>query len=202
MNRPKKNLANKAKELWDQRKLDQLAALVASPAAAKVPEVWYYGGLASNALNQKRRAIECWRTACQLNTSYAAPVRALAHEIMESDPIGASELLASLVATNEAEADDLAALGEIRIKQDRLGEAQRLLQKALELDNNNSLALMAMATVYAHVRDRSLTLQYLQKVIDTRDLDISDLESDPEFEFLWHDREFEDLVAQSALVRK
>lgn len=66
------------------------------------------------------------------------------------------------------------------------------------MDQGNSLALMAMATVYAHVRDRSLTLQYLRKVIDTRDLDVSDLESDPEFEFLWHDKEFEQMVAQSA----
>jgi len=198
MNRQKKSTANKAKELWEHREMARLAALVASSVAAKVPEVWYFGGLVCNAMNQKRRAIEYWRTACQLNSSYAAPKRALAHEIMNGDPIGAAELFVSLVAMNEAEADDLAALGEIRIKQDRLGEAQRLLQKALELDQGNSLALMAMATVYAHVRDRSLTLQYLQKIIDTRDLDISDLESDPEFEFLWHDREFEQLVAKSA----
>src|SRR5207249_4411978 len=112
---------------------------------------------------QKRRAIECWRRASQLNSDYAAPVRALAHELMASDPIGASEMFAALVAMNAAQAEDLTALGEIRIKQDRLGEAQRLLQKALDLDPENSLALMAMATVYAQVRDRALTLQYLQK---------------------------------------
>jgi hypothetical protein len=52
-----------------------------------------------------------------------------------------------------------------------------------------------MATLYAQVRDPSLTLEYLQKAAATEDVDLTDLSSDPEFEFLWHDAEFERIVS-------
>lgn len=198
MNKQDKHVANRAQSLWDKRDLSPLVALCASATAAKLPEIWYFGGLGYHALGDKRKAIECWRKSIQINPRYAAPIRALSYELIESDPVGAAELFYMLVALNEANADDLTALGEIRIKQDRLGEAQRLLQKALDQEETNSLALMGMATLYAHVRDRGLTLEYLKKVLKTDDIDISDLHSDPEFEFLWSDKEFEEIVAQSA----
>jgi Tfp pilus assembly protein PilF len=121
----------------------------------------------------------------------------LAFELAEKDPVGASELFHRLIGLNRAQADDLTALGEICIKQDRLSEAQRWLERALEMDKENSLALLSMATLYAHVRGHDLVLDYLRRVAQTGDIDLADLASDPEFEFLWHDREFEEIVSEN-----
>ncbi len=198
MNKQAKSLAAQAKKLWNKRDLQGLVTLWSRANAKTVPEVWFYAGLAFNGLNNPRKAIECWRQTLQLDHFYEDPIRALAYELKESNPLGAADLFSQLVAMNQATADDLTALGEIRIRQDRLGEAQKLLEKALEWEPDNSLALIAMATVYAHVRDRNLAIEYLRKVLKCGDLDISNLQNDPEFEFLWSDREFEKLVAQSA----
>src|SRR5207245_200587 len=107
------------------------------------------------------------------------------------------ELFYHLVGLRQANADDFTCLAEIRIKQDRLGEARRWLEQALQLEPNNSLALLALATLYAQVRDSSLALDFLQKAADTEDVDLSDLACDPEFEFLWHDPKFEKIVKES-----
>jgi len=40
-------------------------------------------------------------------------------------------------------------------------------------------------------------LDYLRRVAQTGDIDLADLASDPEFEFLWHDREFEEIVSEN-----
>ncbi|MCI0639094.1 MAG: hypothetical protein L0Y72_31695 [Gemmataceae bacterium] len=198
MNKQRKTLAAKAETLWNKRDLPTLSKLCDLPHASKIPEVWFFSGLARNALGNKRGAVECWRRAIELDAQNDAAVRALAFELVNSDPVSAAELFNNLVGMNQANADDLTALAEIRIKQDRLGEAQRLLDKALKLDGKNSLALLAMATLYAQVRDKALALEYLKKVVDADQIDISELERDPEFEFLWSDREFERIVAQSA----
>jgi tetratricopeptide (TPR) repeat protein len=190
----KKDAVAQAATLWDQRDHRGLVRLAAAPTSATRPEVLYYAGLAYNALNKRREAIECWRKAERLKPDYHPAVRALAYELTDRDPVEASELLYRLYAAGEADADDLTSLAEIRIKQDRLGEAQRLLRQALELDKDNSLALLAMATLYAQVRGRDLALDYLKKAAQTKDVDLSDLDSDPEFEFLWHDKEFTKIV--------
>ena len=44
-----------------------------------------------------------------------------------------------------ANADDFTCLGELRIKQDRLGEARRWLEQAVRLEPDNCLALLALA---------------------------------------------------------
>ncbi len=54
---------------------------------------------------------------------------------------------------------------------------------------------MAMATLYAQVRDPALALEFLQKAAKTDEIDLSDRASDPEFEILWHDPRFQKLVS-------
>ncbi len=124
-------------------------------------------------------------------------IRALAYELTEQSPGDSAELFYNLIGLQKANADDFTCLGEIRIKQDRLGEARRWLDQALRLEPDNSLALVALATLYAQVRDPAFALDYLQKAADTDDVDLSDLKSDPEFEFLWHDKRFEKIVAST-----
>jgi predicted Zn-dependent protease len=119
----------------------------------------------------------------------------LAYELKEQAPVDAAELFNRLVELQRANADDFTSLGEIRVKQDRLGEAQRWLEKALRLEPGNSLALLALATLYAQVRDPALALDYLQKAADTEDVDLADLAGDPEFEALWHHPKFEEIVS-------
>jgi tetratricopeptide (TPR) repeat protein len=190
-----KALAKQAKSYWDDRNLSALENLRQQPSAAAVPEVLYFAGLGLNALNKRREAIECWRKARELDPTFAQAVRALAYELMDQAPVEASELFQHLVGLRIANADDFASLGEIRVKQDRLGEARRWLDEALRLDPQNSLALLALATIYVQVRDPGLALEYLKKAAKTGDVDLSDLASDPEYEFLWHNREFERIVS-------
>ncbi|MBI3411035.1 MAG: tetratricopeptide repeat protein [Planctomycetes bacterium] len=182
-------------KLWDQRDLAKLSALSESPGSANVGTVQFYVGLAYHALNDKRKAVQCWREAIRLKPRYEAPIRALAFEFVEQNAAEAADLLSQLDGMGKADADDLTTLAEIRIKQDRLREAHRLLERALELEPNNSLSLLAMASVYAQLRDRILTLSYLNKAAATKDIDLTDLQWDPEYEFLWNDSEFTDLVA-------
>jgi tetratricopeptide (TPR) repeat protein len=190
-----KGLAKRAKKYWDLRDLSALAKLQTEPGAEKVADVLYFVGLALNALNKRREAIECWRKARDLDPQHEKVIRALAYEFVEQAPVDAAELFHHLVGLRRANADDFTCLGEIRIKQDRLGEARRWLEQALRLEPNNSLALLALATLYAQVRDSSLALDFLQKAADTDDVDLSNLAYDVEFEFLWHDPRFEKLVA-------
>jgi len=197
MTTKEKQVGKNAQKYWDQRDLPALVRLCPSPQGGKNPEVLYYAGLAYHALNKKREAIECWRKAKELFPEDDRPIRALAFELAEKDPVGASELFHRLIGLNRAQADDLTALGEICIKQDRLSEAQRWLERALEMDKENSLALLSMATLYAHVRGHDLVLDYLRRVAQTGDIDLADLASDPEFEFLWHDAEFEMIVSEN-----
>jgi len=192
----KKALAEQAKDHWERRNLTALDKLRRDRAAAKVPEVLYFAGLALNALNRKREAIECWRKARDLDPQYENALRALAYELSEQAPVEAAEVFYELVGLRRANADDFTCLGEIRIKQDRLGEARGCLDKALKLEPDNSLA---MATLYAQVRDAALTLDFLQKAANTADIDLSDLASDPEFEFLWHNPKFEKIVSRNGL---
>ncbi len=195
MVKQEKALAKRAKEYWEDRDLSALENLRRAPGAAKVPEVLYFVGLALNALNKRREAIECWRMARVLDPQNENALRALAYELLEQAPGEAAELFYHLVGLQRANADDYTCLGEIRIKQDRLGEARRWLEQALRLQPDNSLALLALATLYAQVRDPALALDFLQKVADTEDIDLSDLASDPEFEFLWHNPKFEKIVS-------
>lgn len=191
-------LAARAKKLWEDRKLDELKQLQREAGAAKDAEALYFVGLALNALNQRREAIECWRKARKIDRQNETILRTLAYELLEQAPVEAAELFGNLVGMQRANADDLTCLGELRIKQDRLGEARRWLEQALQLEPMNSLALLALASLYTQVRDSSLALKYLQKAADTEDVDLSDLESDPEFELLWHEPKFKKIVAPSA----
>ena len=43
-----------------------------------------------------------------------------------------------------------------------------------------------------------MTLSYLQKAADAEDVDLSDLATDLEFEFLWHDPIFEKIVSKDS----
>ena len=52
-----------------------------------------------------------------------------------------------------------------------------------------------MASLYAQVRDGALAVQFLQRAAAADDIDMTDLASDPEFEFLWHDPQFEEVIA-------
>jgi tetratricopeptide (TPR) repeat protein len=192
-----KQIGKNAQKYWDERDFAALVRLCPSPRGGKSLEVLYFAGLAYHALDKKREAIECWRRARELFPEDEHAIRALAFELAEKDPISAADLFYHLIGLNRAQPDDLTALGEICIKQDRLTEAQRWLERALEQDQQNSLALLSMATLYAHVRGRDLALDYLRKAADTGDIDLSDLASDPEFEFLWHDAEFERIVSQN-----
>ncbi len=190
----KKSLAKRAQQYWEHRDLPALLHLYQTPGAQKVPEVLYFVGLALNARNQRREAIECWRKAKALDPRYENAIRAFAYELTEQAPADSAELFYLLVGLQRANADDFTCLGEIRINQDRLGEARRWLEHALKREPENSLALLAMATLYAQVRDRFLALDFLQKAANTKDIDLSDLGSNPEFEFLWHDPEFEKII--------
>jgi tetratricopeptide (TPR) repeat protein len=195
MDQKERALTNRAKKYWDDRKLSALSKLRSEPGAESSADVLYFVGLALNALNKRRDAIECWRKATDLDPQNDRAVRTLAYELMEQAPVDAAELFYRLVGMNRANADDFTCLAEIRIKQDRLGEARRWLDQALRLDPQNSLALVALATLYAQVRDSSLALDFLQKAARTEDIDLSDLAGAPDFAFLWHDPRFEKLVS-------
>src|SRR5205807_132506 len=106
-------LAKRAEDLWAKRDLEGLKGLWSSGSARKVPQVLYYAGLALNALNKKREALQCWRRATELDPGYDAPFRALAYELAESSPASAAELFYHLVGSERANADDLTALAEI-----------------------------------------------------------------------------------------
>lgn len=197
MVKQEKALARRAEKYWEQRDLSALENLRREPGASKDPGVLYFVGLALNAHNKRREAIECWRKARELDPQNEHAIRALAYELMEQAPVDAAELFYHLVGMQRANADDFTCLGEIRIKQDRLGEAHRWLEQALQLQPDNSLALLAMATLYAQVKDPSFAVDFLQKAADTKDIDLSDLASDPEFEFLWHHPKFEKIVSSN-----
>jgi Tfp pilus assembly protein PilF len=195
MIRQEKALTKRAKKYWDDRNVSALAKLRSEPGVDRIPDVLYFIGLALNARNQRREAIESWRKATALDPQNEKAIRTLAYELLEQAPVDAAELFYHLVGMERANADDFTCLAEIRIKQDRLGEARRWLEQALRLEPKNSLALVALATLYAQVRDPSLALDFLQKAADTEDIDLSDLAGDPEFEFLWHDPKFEEIVS-------
>ncbi|HBI41563.1 MAG TPA: hypothetical protein DDY78_01740 [Planctomycetales bacterium] len=185
-----------AKRLWDKRNLQGLLDLCTSEAGARDAKTKYYGGLAYHALNDKRKAMECWREAMRLHSSYSEPIRALAYELMErEDLIDAAELFHHLIRLRNATPDDLAALGDLCIKQGRLADARRVLEQALESEPTNALALVAMATTNAHMRNSAAALEFLRRAVATNELDLSDLDSDPAFHFLWHNREFEEIVS-------
>lgn len=190
-----KSLTKRAQKHWERRDFQALESMGQEPGAAQVPDVLYFVGLALNALNKRREAIECWRKATELDPRNENVLRALAHELVEQAPVDAAELFYRLVGLQRANADDFTCLGEIRIRQDRLGEARRWLEQALRLESKNSLALLALATLYAQVKDPALALDFLQKAADTQDVDLSDLASDPEFEDLWHHPQFEKIVS-------
>jgi tetratricopeptide (TPR) repeat protein len=188
--------AKQAKRLWDQRDLQGLVDLCSSDAGLHDAKTKYYGGLAYHALNDKRKAMEYWREAMSLNPSYSEPIRALAYELMErEDLIDAAELFQNLRRLRKATPDDLTALGEICIKQGRLAEAGIVLEQALEAQPKNALALVAMATINAHMRNRDAALEFLRRAAKTNELDLADLDSDPAFHFLWHNAEFEQIVS-------
>jgi tetratricopeptide (TPR) repeat protein len=191
----KKAFAKQAEDLWERRDLRSLDTLRHNRTAAKVPDVLYFAGLALNALNRKRESLECWRMARELDPTNEKVLRALAYELVEQAPGEAADVFYHLVGLQIANADDFTCLAEIRIQQDRLGEARRLLEQSLKLDPDNSLALLAMATLYAQVRDASLTLDFLEKAARTHDVDLADLASDPQFEFLWNNPKFEKIVS-------
>jgi len=195
MLKQQRSLAKRAEKYWDERDPASLEKLRRAPGASKVSEVQYFIGLALNALNQRRDAIECWRKARDLDPKNENATRALAYELLEQAPVNAADLFYELYASRQANADDLTCLGEIHVKQDRLGEARGWLERAIHLDPENSLALLAMATLYAQVRDSSLALDYLQKAAETDDIDLSDIASAPEFEFLWQDPRFKRIAS-------
>jgi tetratricopeptide (TPR) repeat protein len=190
-----KDFAKRAQRLREAGNLSALEQLRREPGADKVAEVQYFAGLALNALNQRREAIECWRKAQALDSQNEDAIRTLAYELLEQAPVDAAELFYRLVGLGRANADDFTCLGEIRIKQDRLGEARSWLEQAVDLEPDNSLALLALATLYVQVRDRSFALDYLQKAADTEDVDLADIASDPQFESLWHDPRFKKIVS-------
>lgn len=188
-------IAAQAEKLWEKRDLRALERLGREPIAAKVATVQYYVGLANSALNRRREAIGCWRSAIDLDPTNENAIRALAYELLEPSPVDAAELFYQLVGSQKANADDFTCLGEIRIKQDRLGEARRWLDHAIQMDADNALALLALATLYAQVRDAPIALSFLEKAADTDDVDLSEIASAPEFEFLWSEPRFKKLVA-------
>ena len=69
------------------------------------------------------------------------------------------------------------------------------MEQALEAEPTNALALVAMATTNAHMRNRDAALAFLRRAAETNELDLSDLDSDPAFHFLWHSPEFEQIVS-------
>src|SRR5262245_58560460 len=127
MLKAQRSLAERAERLWEKRDLSALERLGQEPAAAKVSSVQYFVGLAKNALNKRREAIESWRTAINVDPANEDAIRALAYELLDQAPVDAAELFFQLVGLQKANADDYTCLGEIRIKQDRLGEARRWL---------------------------------------------------------------------------
>jgi tetratricopeptide (TPR) repeat protein len=188
--------AQQAKRLWDRRDLQGLVDLCSSDGGLRDARTNYYGGLAYHALNDKRKAMDCWREAMNLNPSYPEPIRALAYELMErEDLIDAAQLFQDLMRLRKATPDDLAALGDVCIKQGRLAEARKFLEEALEAEPENALALVAMATANAHMRNGDGALAFLRRAAETNELDLSDLDSDPAFHFLWRSPEFERIVA-------
>ena len=189
------SIAQQATQLWDERDLQGLVELCSSDAGRHDAKVMYFSGLAYHALNEKRKAMDCWREAVNLKTCYSEPIRALAYELMaREDLIDAAELFQNLMRLGKAAPDDLTAFGEICIKQGRLAEARKTLEQALESEPANALALVAMATANAHMQNRDAALKFLRRAVETNELDLSDLNSDPAFHFLWGNQEFEELV--------
>jgi tetratricopeptide (TPR) repeat protein len=193
-----RNLAKRARKFWEQRDLSALESLRREPQAETVSEVQYFLGLALYALNKRRDAIQCWRRATELDPRNEDATRTLAYELVAEAPSEAEGLFFFLVGMQRATADDFTCLGEMFIRQDRLREARAWLQKAIDLDPHNTLALLALASLYAQVKDPSLALGYLKQAVETEEVDLSDVASDPEFEFLWDDPTFEQLVSANS----
>ncbi len=196
MARATNSVARLARRLWDRRDLGALVELTADEAGSRDPTALYYAGLAFHARNNRRRAVECWREAMRLKPTYAEPVRALAYEMAaREDFIDAADLFQQLIRLRKATPDDLTALGEICIKQGRLADARKFLDQALEAEPANALALVALATANAHMRNDAAALELLRRAAETDEVDLSDLDSDPAFQFLWHIPEFEAIIS-------
>lgn len=184
-----------AELLWRKAKIDELLELCPSPAGIENPKLLYYGGLAHHARGDKRTTIRCWRKALELDPIYEDVLRAFAHELSVSDKVlESASLFERLIATGRATADDWTVLGELRMKQDRMSDAARCLRRALAIEPENALALLAMATLHASMDEPDESLRYLQKTAATEDLDLSNLADDPVFEHLWNNPRFEKLV--------
>ncbi len=95
MVKQEKALAKRARDLWARRDLPSLARTQREPGAARLPQVLYFVGLALNALNQRREAIECWRKARTLDPQNENALRALAYELMDQAPVEAAELFST-----------------------------------------------------------------------------------------------------------
>src|ERR1700730_9561808 len=101
MLKQQRSLAKRAEKYWEERDLASLEKLRRAPGAANVSEVQYFIGLALNALNKRREAIECWRKARDLDPRNENATRALAYELLEQAPVNAAELFYDLYASQQ-----------------------------------------------------------------------------------------------------
>jgi tetratricopeptide (TPR) repeat protein len=191
------SLAGQARRLWQKAKLSRLVELCQSPRGAKNPEVLYYGGLAYSGLNDPVRAIKCWHNAVNLRPTYDRVLRSLAYAFSDwGAPAFANHYLQRLVELGAATSDDLTLLGENLVKLNDLSRARQWLQKALQEDADNTLALLALASVYVRLGESQRALTLLKRVAESRDLDMPSLRGDPDFKPLADNREFLALTSE------
>ena len=81
-----RSLAKRARKYWEQRDLSALEALRREPQAEAVSEVQYFLGLALNACNKRRDAIQCWRRATELDPRNEDAIRTLAYRTRRGGP--------------------------------------------------------------------------------------------------------------------
>ena len=197
MDKQEKDLVKTAKKLWEQRDLSALEKLRGQPGAARNADVLYFVGLAMNACNKRREAIECWRKARDLDPHHENATRTLAYELMKQAPVDAAELLCHLVGSRRPL--PTITLASAKSASNKTGLAKRDAGSNRRYNWNPTTVSPCWPWRLSTLRcaDPSFTLDYLEKTNAAEDVDLSGLASAPEFEFLWHHPKFEKIVASN-----
>lgn len=170
----------KAEKLWTKRELDDLISLEITEKGMS-----YYIGLGLCALDRKKEAILLWsKESCD------KCVRALAYEAYDlGDFTNSIKFFTKLIRAKLATTDDIVTLAEIFMRQEKLANAEKLLKKVSKTDNE--LVFLNLAIIFALKKDQKNVLENLKRITK---LNISDLNFDLRFSFLWENKEFQEIT--------
>jgi tetratricopeptide (TPR) repeat protein len=109
------------------------------------------------------------------------------------------QAIVELLKARELSNDDplaLAALGHAYAVAGRIGEAQKLLEKLLQLAQTGNVRPYEIAKVYAGLGDKDRAFEWLNKALQDRSPWLLKLKAEPNFENLRTDQRFQTLVQQ------